>query len=154
LEGGFKPMKIPGGKVSVNSTTKIPETELGFTYSRAGGPGGQNVNKVETRVQLTFDLLRSPSLEESQKELLLRGLGRRIGPDGVIRVVVDESRSQHRNRELAVERLASLIRSGLTPQKKRIPTKKTAASKARRRESKRITGERKKLRKSINRNDL
>lgn len=133
---------------------EIPGSELRFILSRSGGPGGQNVNKVETKVQLEFPLLDSPSLTPDQKQHALRYLGTRIDAAGVVRVGADDSRSQATNRDIALKRLTDLLRTAFRPRKKRIPTKKTAASVARRKETKKRVAVRKALRKSIKNNEL
>lgn len=113
--------------VIIDERVSIPEEELNFTASRSGGPGGQHVNKVSSKVILWFDLANSPSLSSEDKELIASRLGSRIGKDGVLRVISQSTRSQLANRELAIERFAELLRTAL----KRLPTrKKTRMSKA------------------------
>jgi ribosome-associated protein len=103
----------------------IPESELTFTFSRSGGPGGQNVNKVNTRATLYFDIRNSPSLSEEQKTLILERLDGRIDREGVMRVVSQRHRTQGENREEAAERFAELLRYALerrpSRKKTRIP---------------------------------
>ncbi len=127
-------------EVPVNSTLSIPLSELAFKFSRSGGPGGQNVNKVSTRVEVAFDVAGSPSLLESQRQKLLRRLGRRLDSQGVLRVQADESRSQWQNRQAAIQRMAETIADALKVRKKRIPTRRTVASNARRLEEKKRRG--------------
>ena len=147
-------MKLPGGTLKVIPGVEIPGSELELTVSRAGGPGGQNVNKVETRVQIGFRVAGSPSLSNLQQEQLLQTLRSRLDSDGTLRITVDATRSQFSNRDIALERLAAILSAGLKPRKKRIPTKKSASSHRRRKETKRKIAEKKKLRKSLNDNDL
>jgi ribosome-associated protein len=142
-------VKIPGGTLKVTAGVEIPGSELELTVSRAGGPGGQNVNKVETRVQIGFRVAGSPSLSISQQTQLLQTLRSRLDTDSTLRITVDETRSQSSNRDIALERLAAILSAGLKPRKKRIPTKKSAASHRRRKDLKRKIGDKKKLRKSL-----
>lgn len=109
--------------IVINSRIAIPRAELGFSFSRSGGPGGQNVNKVSSRVTLTFDVASSSSLGEEDKARILRSLRSRIDASGVLRIDVQESRSQWRNREEAVERFSALLQRALAHRKKRVPTK-------------------------------
>lgn len=113
--------------VIINERISIPEEELTFTASRSGGPGGQHVNKVSSKITLWFDLVNSPSLSPDDKELIASRLGNRIDKDGILRVVSQSTRSQLSNRELAVERFVELLQAAL---KREPPRKKTRASKA------------------------
>jgi ribosome-associated protein len=109
--------------ILVTDRFAIPVEELTFTASRSSGPGGQNVNKLSTRVTLQFDVFRSPSLMEDQKQRILVKLKSRISKDGVLRVSCQRSRSQAANRDGAVERFVELLRQALT---RRLPRKRTA----------------------------
>ncbi|MBN1629148.1 MAG: aminoacyl-tRNA hydrolase [Thermoleophilia bacterium] len=107
--------------VRVLDDLEIPDEELTFTTSRSGGPGGQNVNKVSTRVTLLFDVGKSTALSAQQRELLRDRLSGRINREGVLRVVSQRHRTQLANREAVVERFARLVREGLTPAPERVP---------------------------------
>ena len=112
------------------------ERELRFRTSRSGGPGGQSVNKTETRVEVMFDIAVSNALNEEQKEIVKIKLGTRISGSGIISIAVSEKRGQLENKNLAIERLHTLVEEALTPEKKRIASKPSKASKTRRIESK------------------
>ena len=101
----------------------IPLDELRFTASLSSGPGGQNVNRVHTRITLWFDVVNSPSLSEDQKALILRRLASRVSKEGVLRVVSQETRSQAANREAASERFAELLRTALQQEPARRKTR-------------------------------
>ena len=122
--------------IEINEWICIPEEELKFTASRSSGPGGQNVNKVSTRVTLWFDLAHSPSLSQEEKERVIGRLGSRIDKDGVLRLVAQETRSQAANKELAVERFAELLRAALKQAPMRRETRVSKAAKRRRLEEK------------------
>ncbi len=109
------------------------------------------MNKVSTRVDLVFDVSSSPALDAEQKQLVEKALASRIGPDGVLRVSAQESRSQWRNREVVLEKFAALLRSALAVRKKRRATKPSAAARNRRLKAKRMRSERKRSRGVANR---
>ncbi len=115
----------------------IGDDEVRFSASRSGGPGGQHVNKVATRVTLRFDLEGSPTLTPAQKARMRRRLGARVSSDGTVRVVSRRRRSQFANRVLALERLVGLLREALRPETPRRPTAVPAAERERRLEEKR-----------------
>ncbi|MGA2403614.1 MAG: alternative ribosome rescue aminoacyl-tRNA hydrolase ArfB [Syntrophobacteraceae bacterium] len=123
--------------ITINEHISIPEDELTFTASRSGGPGGQHVNKVSSRVTLWFDVLNSPNLSQEQKELILRRLATRIGKDGLLRVISQQTRSQVENKELAIERFAELLRDALERVPLRKKTRVSKGAKLRRLEEKR-----------------
>lgn len=120
----------------IDDTTAIQEWELTEQFTRAQGPGGQHVNKVATAVELRFEAARSPGLSEAVKRRLQRLAGRRWTLDGAIVLRVEETRSQARNRELARERLAELIRRALVAPRRRIPTRPGAGAVRRRLDAK------------------
>ncbi len=130
----------------VTPTIIIEDWELTEQFIRASGPGGQNVNKVSSAVELRFEAKKSPNLPPQVKARLRRLSGRRWTKDGAVLLHVDETRSQSRNREIARERLAELIRRATEIPKRRRPTRPTLASKRRRLDAKSRRGEIKALR--------
>lgn len=134
--------------LSITSNLALDESELQESFIRASGPGGQNVNKVATAVQLRFDVRNSPSLPEPVKARLYAVAKNRISADGVITIQARRFRTQEQNRADARERLAAVIRQVLEPPKARRPTKPTRAVRARRLETKHQHSQTKQLRRS------
>ena len=123
-------------RLSVTDAIAIDEDELSESFVLASGPGGQNVNKVSSAVQLRFDVARSPSLAGDVRARLMALAGGRLTKDGVLIILARTHRAQDRNRAEARERLFDLIRRAATPPKPRRPTKPTLASKRRRLDAK------------------
>jgi ribosome-associated protein len=122
--------------IRVTDSIALDEREIAESFVRASGPGGQNVNKVATAVELRFDVRHSPSLSPDVRVRLERLAGRRLTNDGVLVITAQRHRTQERNREEARERLIELIRRASVPPVPRRPTRPTAASRRRRQESK------------------
>lgn len=124
--------------LQINPTLQIPDGELVETFVRASGPGGQNVNKVASAVELRFDIAQSPSLPAAVRTRALARRDRRITAEGVIVIQANRFRDQAKNREDARARLADFLRAALHVPKKRVATKPTRASKERRLDAKRV----------------
>ncbi|GGE52202.1 alternative ribosome rescue aminoacyl-tRNA hydrolase ArfB [Actibacterium pelagium] len=135
----------------ITDSITLEDWELTEQFIRASGPGGQNVNKVATAVELRFEAARSPNLPDPVKTRLRKLAGRRWTKDGAIIIQCDETRSQSRNREIARERLAELIVKATHKPKRRIPTKPTLGSKRRRLDAKKQRGQVKALRGKVDR---
>jgi ribosome-associated protein len=126
--------------IRVTRSVSIPLSEIAFRYSRSSGPGGQHAQKSETRVEALFDVEASSSLTDRQKHRVVR----KAGP--VLRAIAQDERSQARNRELAVERIADALREALHVERRRVPTKPSKAAVERRLEQKRRRSDTKRLR--------
>ncbi len=123
--------------ITIDDRVRIPLSELDFRFSRSSGPGGQHVQKSSTRVELLFDVARSPSLDDEQRARVLSRLAGHVDSDGVLHLASQSERSQWRNRQEVVARFQELMRRALTRRKRRRPTSPTAGSKERRLEKKR-----------------
>lgn len=133
--------------IKITPNLSIDERELEFSFIRASGPGGQNVNKVSTAVQLRFDVFNSPSLLPDQKQRLIRLAGNLVNLQGVLMIEAKRFRSQERNKSDAIERLVRLIQQALKKTKKRIPTRPGKAAREKRLKAKKLHSEVKKTRK-------
>jgi len=122
----------PHPMIPITVTLALDENELEESFIRASGPGGQNVNKVSSAVQLRFDVRHSPSLPTGVRERLERLAGKRLSQDGVLVITAQRFRSQDRNRQDAVDRLVGLIRRAASPPPPRRPTRPSAAARAQR----------------------
>ncbi len=133
-------------RIIIDARVSIPLDEVRYRFARSGGPGGQHVNKTETQVELSFDVAHSPSLTQVQRQRLLTKLDTLIDQAGVLHLTAQSERSQVRNREIVTARFQAVLAAALREPKKRRPTKPTAASRAKRLESKKRRAEIKRLR--------
>ena len=133
------------GDLQINSRVCVPAWEMTFTTSRSAGPGGQHANKTSSRVTLHWSIKNSSALTPFQKSRVLKRLGARLTQDGMLQLHVEDSRSQHRNKEVAKERLKALLLDALKVQKKRQATRPSKAAKKRRGNDKKSRGTLKKL---------
>ena len=131
---------MPAEPLRIRTGLEIPDSEIAEKFGPSGGPGGQHANRAHTRVELRFDVVASRSLNEHQRDRLLE----RLGPE--VKVVVDEERSQIRNRSIARDRLSARIRHALVPARTRTPTRPSLGSRKRRLESKKRRGDVKRAR--------
>lgn len=139
--------------IKINDSVSLDPAEIEERFVLAGGPGGQNVNKVASAVQLRFDLRHSPSLPAGLRARAERLAGKRLTKEGELVITANRFRSQERNREDALERLVELLRQAAIPPKPRRATRPTAAARRRRLETKGQRGETKKLRRPPPRED-
>jgi ribosome-associated protein len=130
----------------INDALVIDDSELQFEFARSSGPGGQNVNKVETKVRLLFDVQNSHSLSPRQREVIEQRLASRITKAGLLHVTSQRHRNREANRRAVVERFVDLIRSALEPQVERVPTKVPKVVRRRRLDEKRRRAQKKALR--------
>ena len=135
-----------GDGIRVTQTVVIPRSELVVRATRSGGPGGQHVNTSSTRIEITWDVMRTRALSEDERQRVVTRLGARVSDEGTVRVVASDSRSQRQNRERAESRLSDLIRRALAVPKARKRTRVPRGAVEARLESKRRLGERKRQR--------
>jgi ribosome-associated protein len=135
--------------MTINSKIRIPQNELLFKASRSSGPGGQNVNKLNTKVAVNFDISNSGVLNTEQKEIILRKLGHRLTKDNILIVESQRFRSQKANRDFAVEKLNDIIENALKKQKTRRPTRPTRSAVEKRLKSKKMKSLLKRQRREI-----
>jgi ribosome-associated protein len=132
--------------IDIGNGVTVPDDELRFTYSRSGGPGGQNVNKVNSKATLHWDVLRSPSLPEDVRQRFLASYGQRVSRQGMLVLSSQRFRDQSRNVDDCLEKLAGMLRGALHPRKRRRPTRPTRGSRERRLRAKRHLSAKKGLR--------
>ncbi|MCB9893466.1 MAG: aminoacyl-tRNA hydrolase [Planctomycetes bacterium] len=128
---------------------RVAESELEFSFARSGGPGGQNVNKVSSKVVLHWDVNASPGVPDAVKQRFIQTFRTRISDAGMLVMDCDETRSQHTNRELVIERLKQMLQQVARPPKRRIPTKPSKAAKKKRRAHREKHAQKKQLRKKV-----
>jgi ribosome-associated protein len=130
-------------EIIVNQHLRIPMSELQYRFSTSSGPGGQHANKASTRVTLLYDVANSPSLNEDLRRILLKRLAPYLDKDGLLQIHVQDSRSQHRNREIANGRFRELLAAALIRRKRRRPTRPNRKAVEKRLASKKKRGQRK-----------
>lgn len=139
--------------LNINDDLVLPRAEITYRASRSGGPGGQHVNTSSTRVELLWDVASSPSLSEQQRQRLHTKLGNRINAEGVLLLAASDSRSQHRNKAIVVERLVHLLNEALHVAKPRRKTRPPRASRERRLKAKKSRSETKRMRGPVRRDE-
>ncbi|MCA8913719.1 MAG: aminoacyl-tRNA hydrolase [Planctomycetes bacterium] len=135
--------------IDVAPNIHVEESELEFSFARSGGPGGQHVNKTSSKVVLHWTVVESPGVPDAVKQRFLQQYRTRITEAGVLVLDCDETRSQHRNRELVVERLKGMLEAVAKPPKKRVPTRPGKGVKKRRRQAREKHAQKKQLRKKV-----
>lgn len=140
--------------IAINDWLAIPASEIEFRFSRSSGPGGQHVQRSDTRVELLFDVGQSPSLSDQQRARILSRLGNQIDSEGILRVVSSATRSQLENREEAVRRFQALLASALRERKRRLATKPSAAAREARLSEKKVRSKHKASRRKVDRQEF
>ncbi len=135
--------KMSNALLYITPSLSIPMSELSVQFARSGGKGGQNVNKVETKAELYFNIAASPSLDDQTRTRLLKKLASRVDSEGVLKITAQEHRSQYRNREEAAKKFIQVLQMALKPETPRRATKPTKSSKEKRIEEKKQHGRRK-----------
>lgn len=135
--------------ININASLSIPMDELAFRFSRSSGPGGQHVQRSDTRVELLFDVANSQSLSEAQRAILSARLGNQIDGEGVLRVVSSSTRSQLENRLETIRRFQALLASALRQRKRRVATKPSAAAREARLTEKSVRSRHKETRRRV-----
>lgn len=144
---------MSGSDLQIGHGVTVPESEISFRASRSGGPGGQHVNNTSSRIELIWDIGATEALDADQLKRVYRKLGNRITNDGQLILAASASRSQHRNRQEAVERFVEMLREALQKPKRRKRTRPSRASKERRLRNKRRRSEKKRLRGPVRRDE-
>ena len=139
--------------IQITPQVAIPRSELRFAFTRSQGPGGQNVNKLSTRVELFFDVRASAGLNDTQIERILSALNSRIDAEGILRISAQESRSQWQNRLNVVERFVGLMSRALRTRRKRIATTKSVGAKQKAQAKKKLHSEKKRGRRKVDRDE-
>jgi ribosome-associated protein len=140
--------------ITINDRLAIPTAELEFRFSRSSGPGGQHVQRTDTRAELLFSVATSPSLSEEQRARIMARLANQIDGEGVLRVVSSATRSQLENREEAVKRFQALLAGALRQRKRRIATRPSAAAREARLSAKKVRSQHKAARRKVGGSDL